>query len=93
MLAQLQLQAKCRQLLLYKYCMNFLEMFDKEPEGYQDLSADNSRPKLGELRKTKLTLRQLNKLRRMQEVRNYEYEQKLVLIRKQYAPPAAPPGL
>ena len=73
--------------------MNFLELFDKEPEGYQDIQDDNSRPKLRELRKTKLTLAQINKLRRMQEVRKFEYDQKLKDIRKQYAPPAAPPGL
>ena len=73
--------------------MNFLELFDKEPEGYQDIQDDNSRPKLRELRKTKLTLTQINKLRRMQEVRKFEYDQKLKYIRKQYAPPAAPPGL
>ena len=57
--------------------MNFLELFDKEPEGYQDIQDDNSRPKLRELRKTKLTLAQINKLRRMQEVRKFEYDQKL----------------
>ena len=73
--------------------MNFLELFDKEPEGYQDIQDDNSRPKLRELRKTKLTLAQINKLRRMEEVRKFEYDQKLKYIRKQYAPPAAPPGL
>ena len=73
--------------------MNFLELFDKEPEGYQDIQDDNSRPKLRALRKTKLTLAQINKLRRMQEVRKFEYDQKLKYIRKQYAPPAAPPGL
>ena len=39
--------------------MNFLELFDKEPEGFQDLEDDNSRPKLRQLRKTKLTLSQI----------------------------------
>lgn len=73
--------------------MNFLEMFDKEPEGYQDLEDDNSRPKLRELRKTKLTLSQINKIRRMQEVRKFEYDTKLKNIRKQYSPPPAAPGL
>ena len=73
--------------------MNFLELFDKEPEGFQDLEDDNSRPKLRQLRKTKLTLSQINKLRRMQEVRKFEYDQKLKYIRKQYAPPPAVPGL
>ena len=69
------------------------ELFDKEPEGFQDLEDDNSRPKLRQLRKTKLTLSQINKIRRMQEVRKFEYDEKLKYIRKQYAPPPAVPGL
>jgi len=36
------------------------EFFKKDPEAYQDLSQDNSQPQLGDLRKTRLTLRQLN---------------------------------
>jgi hypothetical protein len=48
---------------------------------------------LGDLRKTRLTLRQLRKLRQMNDVRTYEYKEKLKLIRQQYAPPPVPPGL
>jgi hypothetical protein len=66
------------------------EFFKKEPEAYQDLSQDNSQPRLGDLRKSRLTLRQLNKLRRMNDVRSVEYKEKLEQIRKQYAPPPAP---
>lgn len=66
------------------------EFFKKEPEAYQDLEADNSQPQLGDLRKTRLTLRQLNKLRQMNDVRAYEYKEKLKLIRQQYAPAPAP---
>ena len=67
------------------------EFFNKEPEAYQDLSQDNSQPELGDLRKTRLTLRQINKLRKMNDVRAYEYKEKLKLVRQQYAPPPAPP--
>ena len=67
------------------------ELYDRSPEAYQDLSQDNSQPTLGSLRKTRLTLRQLSKLRQMNDVRNYVYKEKLKHIRKQYAPtPAAP---
>ena len=69
------------------------ELYNREPESYQDISADNSQPKLGDTRKTRLTLRQLRKLRQMNDVRTYEYKEKLKLVRQQYAPPAAPPGL
>jgi hypothetical protein len=69
------------------------ELYQREPEAYQDVSQDNSQPQLGNLRKTRLTLRQLRKLRQMNDVRTYEYKEKLKLIRQQYAPPPAPPGL
>jgi hypothetical protein len=66
------------------------EFFNKEPEAYQDVSQDNSQPQLGDLRKTHLTLRQLNKLRKMNDVRAVEYKEKLKRVRQQYAPPAQP---
>jgi hypothetical protein len=66
------------------------EFWKKDPEAYQDLSQDNSQPQLGDLRKTRLTLRQLNKLRKMNDVRAFEYKEKLKLVRQQYAPPPAP---
>jgi len=69
------------------------ELYHRSPEAYQDVGQDNSQPRLGDLRKTRLTLRQLNKLRQMNDVRNYEYKEKLKDIRKQYAPPPAPPAL
>jgi len=69
------------------------EIYEKSPAAYQDLSQDNSQLKLGDMRKTRLTLRQLNKLRQMQDVRSYEYKEKLKLVRQQYAPPPVAPGL
>lgn len=66
------------------------EFWDKEPEAYQDLSQDNSQVQLGDLRKSRLTLRQLNKLRKMNDVRAFEYKEKLKLVRQQYAPPPQP---
>ena len=66
------------------------EFWNKEPEAYQDLKDDNSQVRLKDLRKTRLTLRQLNKLRKMNDVRAYEYKEKLKDVRQQYAPPPAP---
>jgi hypothetical protein len=66
------------------------EIYQREPEAYQDVAQDNSQPQIGDLRKTKLTLKQLTKLRKMNDTRTYEYNEKLKLIRKQYAPPAQP---
>jgi len=69
------------------------EIYKRSPEAYQDLSQDNSQPQLDNLRKTRLTLRQLNKLRQMNDVRSFEYKEKLKQVKKQYAPPQAAPGL
>ena len=66
------------------------ELYDRSPESYQDVSQDNSQPRLGDLRKTKLTLRQINKLRRMNDVRTYEFKEKLKRVKAMYAPPAQP---
>jgi hypothetical protein len=70
--------------------MNLFEFYERAPEGYQDLSQDNSQPKWGEGRKAKLTLGEINKIRRMSEVRNYERASNLKKIRAQYKPPAQP---
>jgi hypothetical protein len=61
-------------------------MYDAPVEGYQDVSNDNSNIKWRETRKSKLTLRQIRKLRKMLDVRNYERSENLKKIRKQYTP-------
>ena len=66
------------------------ELYERSPDAYQDVSQDNTQPRLGDLRKTKLTLRQINKLRRMNDVRSYEFKEKLKRVQQQYAPPAQP---
>ena len=69
------------------------EFWHKDPEAYQDLAQDNSQTQLGDMRKTHLTLRQLNKLRRMNDVRTVEYKEKLKLVRQQYAPAPEVPAM
>lgn len=69
------------------------ELYERQPEGYQDVGQDNSQPTYGDLRKTHLTLKQLRKLRMMNDVRTFEYKEKLAHVRKQYAPPPAAPAL
>ena len=66
------------------------DLFESARTPYQDLSQDNSQPRLGDLRKTKLTLKQINKLRRMQDVRAFEFKEKIKRVQQQYAPPAQP---
>ncbi|MFY8211964.1 MAG: hypothetical protein ACOVLB_04795 [Candidatus Nanopelagicus sp.] len=71
--------------------MKLFEMFDQAIPGLQDVEDDNSQPKWKESRKTKLTLRQIRKLRKMHDVRTYERAKNLKKVRTQYQPPAAPP--
>ena len=66
------------------------ELYDRSPAAYQDLNQDNSQPEMGELRKTRLTLRQISKLRQMNDLRDQEFKDKLKYVRLQYAPPPEP---
>ena len=68
--------------------MNLIEMFDDTP-GYRTEKDDNTSLKLSDVRKTQLTLTQLNRLRIMNDVRKLEHEQDLEKIRSQYKAPAA----
>lgn len=72
--------------------MKLFEMFDKPVPGYQDVQDDNSIPKFRNLRKSKLTLRQIRKLRKMLDVRNVEYVRNLKKIQDQYGPKANQQG-
>ena len=72
--------------------MKLFEMFDAAVPGYQDLSADNSKPKWRESRKTKLTFRQIRKLRKMLDVRNYEKAKYLKKVHEQYGQSAEAEG-
>jgi hypothetical protein len=69
--------------------MKLFEMYDAPVQGYQDVSNDGSKYRYGDTRKTKLTLKQLRKLRKMLDVRNYEHNKNLKKVRKQYTPVAA----
>lgn len=66
------------------------ELYNRSPSEYQDLSQDNSQPQQGQLRKTRLTLRQIKRLREMNDLRDKEYKEKLKFVRLQYAPPPEP---
>lgn len=73
--------------------MQLFEMFDAPINGMQDVSDDNSKPVWRTSRKTKLTLAQIRKLRRMLDVRNYEKKNYLEKVRTQYgAKPEAESG-
>lgn len=64
------------------------ELFEPMPRGYRNEKDDNSTMKLSDVRKTRLSLAQINRLRTMNDVRKYEHEKKLETVTKQYKPPA-----
>ncbi len=69
--------------------MHILEMFKSETPEYRTEKDDQTSIKLSDLRKTKLTLKQLNRLRIMNDVRKLEHEKKIEQVQNQYkAPPA-----
>jgi hypothetical protein len=69
--------------------MNILEIFEPTPAGYSTEKDDHTALKLSDLRKTKLTLKQLNRLRIMNDVRKLEHEKKIETVQTQYKAPAA----
>jgi hypothetical protein len=69
--------------------MNLLEIFEPMPAGYQTEKDDHTALKLSNLRKTKLTLKQLNRLRIMNDIRKLEHEKKIETVQMQYKAPAA----
>ncbi len=70
-------------------------MFEPPVQGYQDVESDKSKPQWKQTRKTKLTLKQIRKLRKMLDVRNYEKKKNLKKIHAQYGPKpeATAPGM
>jgi hypothetical protein len=69
------------------------EMFNEYPEAYRDQRADQTVLKFGDIRKTKLTLGQINLLRKMDDQRKVEYAEKLEKVKLQYGASPASAGV
>lgn len=63
------------------------EIFTKQYPGYWDPQQDNSQTRLVDLRRTRLTLAQLNTLRKMNDLRTAEYAAKMSRLQAQYNQP------
>jgi hypothetical protein len=63
------------------------EIFEPAHPGLYTAKDDNSVLKIGDTRKTRLTLAQLNRLRMMNDVLKFEHEKQLERVSKQYKPP------
>jgi hypothetical protein len=69
-----------------------MELFDTYPKEFQDLSTDDTQLKFSDSRKTRLTLLQINRLRKMTDMRNLEKEKDLKIVQDMYATPPAEGG-
>jgi hypothetical protein len=72
--------------------MNVFELFDPAPAGSRTEKDDNTVMKLSDLRKTRLSLEQINRMRIMNDVRKLEHEEKLKKVNKQYKTAGADAG-
>jgi hypothetical protein len=61
-------------------------VIEEPPKGYSSEKDDQSILSLSDMRKTRLTLGQLNKLRIMNDVKKIEFEQKLKTLSTMYKP-------
>ena len=69
--------------------MNMFELFDPESQGRYSEKTDNSVMKLKDIRKTRLSLEQINRMRVINDVRKVEHEEKLKKVKNQYKVAAA----
>jgi len=69
------------------------EIFSKSEKGFHEPSEDGTKLKFSDARKTRLTLKQINRLRKMNDMRALENQKDLEFVKKMYAPPQASPGL
>jgi|SaaInl74LU_5_DNA_1037368.scaffolds.fasta_scaffold01289_4 hypothetical protein len=64
--------------------MNLYEFFNVDYKSYQDKEDDNSRLDISDTRKTRLTLRQIQKLRLMNDIREVEQKNEIDRLNKIY---------
>ncbi|CAB4130371.1 hypothetical protein UFOVP116_421 [uncultured Caudovirales phage] len=72
--------------------MHLLEMFSSEKAGYETEKDDGSALSLKDMRKTKLTLSQINRLRQMKDIRELEQAKKVETLSAQYGTAGSAPG-
>lgn len=64
--------------------MNLYEFFNVDYKKYQDKEDDNSRLDISDTRKTRLTLRQIQKLRLMNDIREVEQQSEIDRLKQIY---------
>lgn len=64
--------------------MNLYEFFNVDYKKYQDKEDDSSRLDISDTRKTRLTLRQIQKLRLMNDIREVEQQSEIDRLKQIY---------
>jgi len=64
------------------------DIIEPTPQGYASEADDQSTLKLSDMRKTRLTLAQINKLRMLNDIRTVEHSQKVKTLAAQYKAPS-----
>ena len=72
---------------------NGTDVIQQLPDGYATEKDDQSTLLLSSLRKSRLTLGQLNQLRMMNDIRKLEHETKIKSVASMYKPPAQEGGM
>ena len=73
--------------------MFITDIFEDIPPGARTEKDDQSVTKMGELRKSRLTLAQIRRLRMMNDLRQYEEQKKVEAVSKQYKAAAPAPAM
>jgi hypothetical protein len=80
-------------MLITDFLLEANDTIEPTPKGYATEKDDQSILSLADLRKTRLTLGQLNKLRKMNDIRKIEHENKIKKLSVMYKPAPAEGGM
>lgn len=72
--------------------MKLLEFFHEFDKTFHNASEDESKARSKDARKTRLTLQQINKLRRIDDMRKIEHERGVARLKLLYGPKEQPGG-
>lgn len=72
--------------------MILLELYSQPVTDMQDMKNDASQYDISNTRKTRLTLAQINRLRKMNDMRTLEHAKELELVRRMYKQPTPDMG-
>lgn len=78
--------------MLLKHLIAESEARSLDPNPYQDPAQDSSVAEKPDTRKTRLTLEQIHRLRKLNDVKISEYHKNIAQIKSQYQPPREDTG-